>query len=983
MAIKRFFLLSIACLLGSCPAIATAQLKTLETEDLRLLYFDPTHTFLAPHAARTFENSMRRQRSVFQYDPSAPVTTLMTDFSDYGNASANALPRNSLFVDIAPLPFTFETAAPAERLFTIMNHELVHIVTTDQAAPEDLRYRRFFRGKVAANSSHPLTILYQYLTVPRKTSPRWYLEGIATFMETWMAGGLGRAQGAYDEMVFRSMVRDDAHFYDRLGLVAEGTKVDFQVGVNAYLYGTRFMSYLAYRYSPEQLIAWTQRLEGSRRHYSAQFREVFGTDIDTAWQDWIEWEHDFQFKNLTAIREHPLTPRKDLSDRALGSVSRSYFDPDTGKIYAGIRYPGIVAHIAGISIEDGSVERMQDIIGPMIYRVTSLAYDRRTKTIFYTNDNYDFRDIMALDVQTGEVRRLFEDLRVGELVFNRGDRSLWGVRHLNGIVTLVRIPFPYDRWEQIHSFPYGQVLYDLDISPDGRLLSTSFGELNGDQSLRVFEIEALMDGEVKSVQKADFGQAIPESFTFTADGRFLYGSAYYTGVSNIFRYEVATGEIEAITNTDGGFFRPMPLDDGSLLVFRFTGEGFLPTRVDPEPVSDINPITFLGTLVAERHPVVRSWQVGSPADVPLDDLITAERKYEPWENTGVEAIYPVVEGYKSSIGAGIHAQFSDDIWFNRLGITASVTPNQATSEQGHVYIKHQYQRLDELLPGSWTTELKYNYADFYDIFGPTKVSKKGYSGEVAYRRPIIFDSPREMDLEIKAGYFGNLDEVPYAQDVDATFDSLANGHARLDYSYIRRSLGAVDDEKGYKWSAVAGGNHADSELTPYMFGNFDYGWALPLHHSSIWLRSAAGFAVGDKDEEFSNYYFGGFRNNYVDHRDAKRYRETFSLPGFGIDDLNGRTFARTMLEWNIPPLRFRRAGTPDFYFSWARPAIFAAALTTNPEDNSDTYYSIGAQVDFEFTVLSRLPMMFSIGYAAGFDDGDFEKDELMASLKIL
>ncbi len=69
--------------------------------------------------------------------------------------------------------------------------------------------------------------------------------------------------------------------------------------------------------------------------------------------------------------------------------------------------------------------------------------------------------------------------------------------------------------------------------------------------------------------------------------------------------------------------------------------------------------------------------------------------------------------------------------------------------------------------------------------------------------------------------------------------------------------------------------------------------------------------------------------------------------------------------------------------SWARPAIFAAALVTNPEDESDTYYSIGAQIDFEFTVLSRLPMMFSIGYAAGYDDGNFEKDDVMASLKIL
>ena len=88
---------------------------------------------------------------------------------------------------------------------------------------------RVFLGKVVPVSEHPETIFYSYLTNPRFASPSWYLEGAAVFMETWMAGGLGRAQGAYDEMVFRSMVLDDAHFYDPLGLVAEGTEIEVEI----------------------------------------------------------------------------------------------------------------------------------------------------------------------------------------------------------------------------------------------------------------------------------------------------------------------------------------------------------------------------------------------------------------------------------------------------------------------------------------------------------------------------------------------------------------------------------------------------------------------------------------------------------------------------------------------------------------------------------------------------------------------------------
>ena len=88
-------------------------LSSLETDNLRLLYFDPTETYLVPHVTQSFENSLETQRRVFNYDPFEKITVLLTDFSDYGNAGAGSIPRNSVVVDIAPMPLTFETALPA------------------------------------------------------------------------------------------------------------------------------------------------------------------------------------------------------------------------------------------------------------------------------------------------------------------------------------------------------------------------------------------------------------------------------------------------------------------------------------------------------------------------------------------------------------------------------------------------------------------------------------------------------------------------------------------------------------------------------------------------------------------------------------------------------------------------------------------------------------------------------------------------------
>ena len=279
--------------LATAAAADDLHLSVLETDNLRLIYSDPAQAYLVPHVVRSFENSLAWQRRVFGWQPYEKTTLLLKDTTDSGNAAARSSPNNAIAVDIAPLSRTFETFTSSERIYMLMNHELVHVETMDQWTGADDFWRKAFAGKLNPEQDHPETLLYSYLTVPRVTVPRWYLEGSAVFMETWMAGGIGRAQGAYDEMVFRAMVRDRAHFHDPLGLVSVGVKQDFQVGVNAYLYGTRFISWCALTYSPEKVLEWLKRTEGSQRYYADHFAFVFGKPLDEAWQDWIAWEQGF------------------------------------------------------------------------------------------------------------------------------------------------------------------------------------------------------------------------------------------------------------------------------------------------------------------------------------------------------------------------------------------------------------------------------------------------------------------------------------------------------------------------------------------------------------------------------------------------------------------------------------------------------------------------------------------------------------------
>ena len=89
-------------------------------------------------------------------------------------------------------------------------------------------------------------------------------------------------------------------------------------------------------------------------------------------------------------------------------------------------------------------------------------------------------------------------------------------------------------------------------------------------------------------------------------------------------------------------------------------------------------------------------------------------------------------------------------------------------------------------------------------------------------------------------------------------------------------------------------------------------------------------------------------------------------------------------EINLPPIRFSEVGTPSIYASYVRPALFAGAMAVDDADGSShNYANAGGQLDLAFTFALRLPMIFSVGAAAGFVDGDYRKTEIMTSLKIL
>lgn len=979
MSYRRSVVAFLLLFVTLCQLQSQSRINVLRTDHLRLVYF-PSHSYVVPHLARSFHNAFDFHSSLFNYTPSEDILLFLHSFNDYGSAGAATIPWNYITVCVEPFDYVYETRPSNERMNWLSIHELVHIVATDRPSRSDRFYRSLFFGKVAPTAENPVSMFYSYLTNPRWYSARWYHEGIAVFLETWMTGGRGRALGGYDEMVFRTMVRDNSYFYDFVGLESEGTTIDFQIGANSYLYGTRFISYLVYHYGPDKLIEWIKRDDDSKRYFASQFRNVYGNSLDDEWSRWIEWEHSWQEKNLERIRSNPVTEHRPVYDDILGSISRSYYDRESENIYIGMNYPGQIAHIASINIRTGNKIEIQDVTTPALYYVTHLAYDRDGGNLFYTvNNSRGWRGIEKVNIRTGDSRRVLQNARIGDIVYNPADSSLWGVQHHNGISRLVRIPHPYTEWHQVLSLSYGRDFFDLDISPDGKLLTGSIVEIGGDQRLIKMEIDSLLKGDSTFEVLFEFEGNAPQNFVFSPDGRYMFGTSYYSGVSNVFRLDMDTQNMVALTNAETGYFRPLPVSEDSLIVFEYTGEGFAPVMIANKPVEKVSAVRFLGQEVVEKYPVLETWSIGSPAIVGLDSLTVYRGEYSARQNLGLSSVYPVVEGYKDYAAVGLRFNIGDRLGLHSLDITSAYTPNFRLPADERIHLSVNYRRWP------WSISVSYNRSDFYDLFGPTKTSRKGYSLAVQYQNNIIDDRPRRLDYTFNVAGYGGLEVLPDFQNIEASFTEFLTASARLNYSHVLRSLGSVEPERGIRWNINMHGNYVRDEFLPRIYTNIDYGILLPLNHSSVWLRNSFGYSLGDRLEPFANFYLGGFGNNWVDHREVRRYREYQSFPGVEINAVGGTNYAKSMLEWTIPPLRFRRFGFPTVYSNWSQLMLFASGIVTNIDSRQyrRELFNIGAQLDFQLVLFSMLESTLSFGYAAAFENGGSVSDEFMVSLKIL
>ncbi len=954
-------LLAVIPLFSSMCLDAQANSTRLErdSEHFTVLYWK-SHEYLVPHILKCAESALSTLMPIFNYRPTEKIIISTNDYHDFGAAGTTSVPHNFIRLDIAPFELDYENIPFDDRIQWLLSHELVHVIISDGVYAGDSFSRSLF-SKVAPEREQPLSVFFSLLTNFDRFSPDWHQESIAMFMETWLNHGFGRLQGNFDEMFFRSMVYEDRPFPSLNELDAKVAATSYLLQMQYYLYGARFSAHLAYKYGSQAFIDWFKsRPDAGLDWYDEKFRHTFGVSLDSAWWDFAESETQFQKANLAKLATFPYTAVNPLSDKAYGWVTQPMLNSTGERILFGSHNAHSLATIVEIDLRTKKVSEVATLPTPRMVQVAAVTIDPDAGLVFYTtNNNYLHRDLWLLDPATKIKKCLFEDIRLGDLTACSSTRELWGIRHAAGKATLVYSRFPYTGFVPITEFAYDNSLQHLSISPSGRWLAATLHQSSGEQKIIVVDLRKLkQNGELIYEIIADSGS--PEHPSWGPDERVLFWNAYVNGVSNIYRCDLSTRQICAISHTPRGLFRPICINTDSLFAFEFSSDGFTPVLIENNQAERLPAIAYLGQQLIAKEPQLAQWAV--PTTRPEAEYVhqpSPEKTYRSFAHLRTNALIPVVTSFMDQIALGYYGQFSDPLLVHDLKfeLAYSPWPSNRLMPRVHLDVKYEYKK-------AWTLRYQNNASNFYDLVNSRKrttMQKKILANNTHYWK---YDLPHKIK---------HVNEVAVYLDAQTINDNMTKltrpdfivYQSVLESADLRRSIGSVDNEEGTKWTATLMTFHVNPKQFQHVGGlHLEWErystWGWP--HNVFMLSLAAGARYTEKHLAQGKFYFGGFGNRFFENEPVEQYRKVFRFPGVQIYNLVTDRFAKISIENKLPPLRFGNAYLGHHCLTHVDATLFSQSLAIE-RNWRGLWLDVGTQVNLHLKHWFNIESTISFGCA--------------------
>ncbi|SFC38645.1 WD40-like Beta Propeller Repeat [Marinospirillum celere] len=862
-----------------------------------------------PRVAKLAENAHQQLSVELDWQPKAKTHLVLTDDYDLANGWASIYPfnQNRLYIS-HPDRFT-NLEAYDDWLRLLIEHEYTHTLHLDQAEGGPAALRQVF-GRVP-------------LFFPHLFQPLWLLEGLAMRAETDHEAGVGRGQSSLQALRMRAEVEAGLISLSRVS----GQNRDWPPD-QAYLYGVYFYQFLDETLGPEAVQTWLQTYRRNLFPFllNSTARRSLGKSFPELWGDYQHWlEERFTPLNSPYPQGHPLTT-KGLNEAPPASNGKQVYRLESsrhGPTRLQLHQPGQVTKTLTRLEGQGLIDVNQQ------GQVVISRYQQR-------RDNRLYSDLWLWDEQSG-LKRLTSGQRYRQARW-LGEEELLARKQVAGISSLDLLDHQGRFKKTLWQGKEREVLGDFSVSPNGRYLAASLKPPGQSWQL------ALLDLTNGSWQLLTHNNSLQGQPSFSPDGQSLLFTADYTGVYNLYRWNLETGTSTQLTDHNLGAFTPVELETGELIFQSYSSQGY-----------DLHYLTadelLKQPVQLDRLPLLQ------PREAPPETQLSNERAYRPWSSLRPRYWLPVFYADNDRTELGLMTSGADALGRHQYDLLAAWD-----TRIDEPFGRFSYQ-LDNRYQVLLARELKhYSSAD-----GLPVLSRHQDSISLARLNLWNWDQDR---LAIHLGLFLEQEKDLWRHQDLASGSTDFRQDLGLALHWDRRysSQDNISPTRGFQWlltTETHEGLSNDRAGQRYQFDGKHY-WHLGQSHA-LALRLAAAYA----ESEAQPFWLGSDSGLSPQ---ALFGRDTYALRGYSKDQFTTNQFALTNLEYHFPLARIQQnwgiypLGIRDIYGQ-----VFVDHAEIDSTSESHGYTGFGAQITLELVIGFQALLPVEIGYALGLDQEQGEE----------